>query len=47
VPFLKQIGGPDKQSFRDTVVRRMLDITRQPDGTFFETFRRINVFAWK
>ena len=47
VPFLKQIDGPDRQSFRDTVVRRMIDLTRQPDGTFFETFRRINVFARK
>ena len=43
VPFLKQIGGPDKESFRDVVVERMLRQTAQDDGTFFETFRRINV----
>ena len=45
VPFLKQIDGPDKESFRDAVVERMLKETAQGDGTFFETFRRINVLA--
>ncbi len=45
VPFLKQIGGPDKKSFRDAVVERMLKETARSDGTYFETFRRIDVLA--
>ena len=47
VPFLKCVGQKDKQSFRDTVVEKMVKETLQPDGTCFETFRRINVFAKK
>ncbi|MHC4124094.1 MAG: class I SAM-dependent methyltransferase [Planctomycetota bacterium] len=47
VPFLKCVEMSDKQPFRDTVVKRMVKETIQPDGTCFETFRRINVFAKK
>ncbi|MBN1293097.1 MAG: methyltransferase domain-containing protein [Candidatus Latescibacteria bacterium] len=47
VPFLKQIEQTDKQGFRDMVVRLMIEETHQNDGTYFETFRRINVFARK
>jgi trans-aconitate 2-methyltransferase len=47
VPFLKCIDQSDKQSFRDFVVQRMIEETRQDDGTCFETFRRINVYARK
>ena len=47
VPFLGCIGEPDRQGFRDAVVERMLAETKQDDGTFFETFRRINVWARK
>lgn len=47
VPFLKCIDGPDKHDFRDKVVERMTEETIQEDGTCFETFRRINVFAKK
>lgn len=47
VPFLKYIDGPDKKTFRDTMVERMIKETIQNDGTCFETFRRINVFAKK
>ncbi len=47
VPFLKYIDKPDKQGFRDTVVEKMVKETLQPDGTCFETFRRINAFAKK
>jgi hypothetical protein len=32
-------------AFRDYVVRRMVERTLQPDGTCFETFRRINLSA--
>ena len=47
VPFLRQLDGSTKQAFRDETVARLLAVTRQPDGTQFETFRRINVFARK
>jgi trans-aconitate methyltransferase len=48
VPFLRCIdGAADKQLFRDQTVHRMLELTRQPDGTQFEMFRRINVLARK
>lgn len=47
VPFLKYLPQEKKQGFRDEVVRRMVDKTSQPDGTCFETFRRINVLARK
>ena len=47
VPFLRQFDGPEKQLFRDAAVERMLKLTRQLDGTQFETFRRINVLARK
>lgn len=47
VPFLKFLPDTHKEQFRNEVVRRMVDKTIQPDGTCFETFRRINVFARK
>jgi trans-aconitate 2-methyltransferase len=47
VPLLEQIASDDKQSFRDDVVARMLDRTKRTDGTYFETFRRINLLARK
>jgi len=47
VPFLPCVAGTDKQRFRDAVVERMIEDTVQDDGTCFETFRRINVFARK
>lgn len=47
VPFLKLIPDDKKEGFRNEVVQRMIDKTIQPDGTCFETFRRINVFARK
>jgi trans-aconitate 2-methyltransferase len=45
VPFLRCLDDPEKQSFRDATVERMLELTMQLDGTQFETFRRINVLA--
>ncbi len=45
VPFLPSVASEDRQDFRDAVVEKMLAVTRQPDGTYFETFRRINVLA--
>ena len=47
VPFLGWIAEPDRRRFRDTVVERMIAETQQDDGTYFETFRRINVWARK
>ncbi len=47
VPFLRQIDGEDKRRFRDEVVQRMLAETARRDGTYFETFRRINLLARK
>jgi trans-aconitate 2-methyltransferase len=47
VPFLKWVDENDQASFRDTVVEKMIQTTIQPDGTCFETFRRINVLAKK
>ncbi len=47
VPFLKFLPEEKKAGFRNEVVRKMIDITTQPDETCFETFRRINVFARK
>ena len=47
VPFLKCIDDAEKESFRDAVVRRMIQATIQDDGTCFEPFRRINVLVKK
>ncbi len=45
VPFLVSLDEPYRREFRKRVVERMIDETLQEDGTCFETFRRINVFA--
>ncbi|MHB1325833.1 MAG: class I SAM-dependent methyltransferase [Thermoleophilia bacterium] len=47
VPFLACIADEDKNRFRDFVVNRMVEDTKEDDGRCFETFRRINVFARK
>jgi trans-aconitate 2-methyltransferase len=47
VPLLEQIASDDKQAFRDDVVAMMLQRTRNDEGTYFETFRRINLLARK
>ncbi|MCO1603481.1 class I SAM-dependent methyltransferase [Desulfosporosinus nitroreducens] len=47
VPFLKFLPEGKKVGFRNEVICRMVNKTTQPDGTCFETFRRINVFARK
>ncbi len=47
IPFMQQVDDADKESFRELVIKKMLERTRQPDGRFFETFRRINVYACK
>jgi len=47
VPFLARVEESDKRHFRDLVVKGMIDDTFREDGTCFETFRRINVYAKK
>ncbi len=47
VPFLQFLPEQIRNSFRNEVVHKMVAKTIQPDGTCFETFRRINVFARK
>jgi len=47
VPFLKHVDYDKRQGFRDLVVQKMLKNTIQDDGTYLETFRRVNVFAIK
>lgn len=43
VPFMQCVPDEVKKEFRDEVVEAMLGRALQPDGTCFETFRRINV----
>ncbi len=47
VPFLSSLPEEKKKGFRENVIDKMVDKTRQPDGTCFETFRRINIHAQK
>lgn len=48
VPFIDAIQDPTvKSSFRDELVSRMIDKTKQANGTCFECFRRINIRARK
>lgn len=47
VPFIKYIPPELKETFRQETIEEMLKRTRQPDGTYFETFRRIKVYARK
>lgn len=47
VPFINIIPDEMKAEFRDDVIALMLRKTLQPDGTCFETFRRIHVKAIK
>jgi len=45
VPFLAHLNSECKEPFRDYVVAKMIEETRQSDGRCFETFRRINLKA--
>ena len=47
VPFLQSVADGAKEQFRSWVIARAIAETRQDDGTCFETFRRVNVFARK
>lgn len=47
VPFIERIPDIVKDKFRQEVIDAMLKRTQQPDGTCFETFRRLQVYACK
>ncbi|MDD3170139.1 MAG: methyltransferase domain-containing protein [Eubacteriales bacterium] len=47
VPFINRIPDEMKAAFRADVIHSMLENTLQPDGTCFETFRRIHISASK
>lgn len=47
VPFINVIPDEIKAEFRNDVISLMLRKTLQPDGTCFETFRRIHIKAIK
>lgn len=48
VPFLAYLPTDTlKLDFRQEVIEEMIRKTKQPDGTCFETFRRLRVYAQK
>jgi len=47
VPFINHLPEEKRKEFRNIVVDKMIEKTKQKDGRCFETFRRINVFAKK
>ena len=47
VPFLQSVPDDTKDQFRCWVIAHMLAETQQDDGTCFERFRRLNIFAKK
>jgi len=47
IPFLQPLPSELRRPFRDDIVADMLDRTRQPDGTYLEPFRRMNISAVK
>ncbi|RHR27630.1 methyltransferase domain-containing protein [Clostridium sp. AF19-22AC] len=47
VPFLQYLPDDLKNTFRQEVVEEMIKKTHQKDGSCFETFRRIRVYAVK
>jgi len=47
VPFIQCVDESRKADFRNDVIQRMIAKTRQKNGSCFETFRRINIYAVK
>ncbi len=47
VPFIECIPDTLKGTFRKEVIEEMLERAQQPDGTCFETFRRLQIYAQK
>lgn len=47
VPFIERIPDTLKSKFHKEVIEEMLDRTQQSNGTYFETFRRLQIYAKK
>ncbi len=47
IPFKQYLDSETGSRFHEVVTKRMVEETRQTDGTCFETFRRINLLAVK
>lgn len=47
VPFIECIPAVLKNTFREEVIEEMIEKTQQSDGTCFETFRRLQIYAQK
>lgn len=47
VPFIKCIPAEWKEAFRKEVIEEMRKRTQKPDGTCFETFRRLKIYGEK
>lgn len=47
VPFLQVLSEEARTGFRDVVVADAAKLCRQPNGTYFVAFRRVNVLARK
>ena len=47
VPFLNVVDKKYKAKFRELVISKMIEKTKQDNGTYFETFRRVNLLAYK
>lgn len=47
VPFIDCIPNTLKSKFHKEVIEEMLERTQQPNGTCFETFRRLQIYAQK
>lgn len=47
MPYINRIPNALNDAFREEVIEEMIGRTKQPDGTCFETFRRLKVYAEK
>lgn len=47
VPFIEYIPDGLRDVFRQEVIEEMKEKTQQSDGTYFETFRRLQIYARK
>lgn len=47
VPFIERVPYTLKSTFRKEVIEEMIEKTMQTDGTCFETFRRLQIYARK
>lgn len=47
VPFIACVPNSLKDTFRMEIISEMINRTQQPDGTYFEFFRRLKIYAQK